>query len=161
MDEICGLCGKQRRPDDLVCPHCFSEYTREATANLRSGQTSTILDWVQKRAETILPKLRVEFSQKKTALEDLQKQVDEETQDRTSRLLEGQHLPQEQYRTLRKGVRDDLWTKRGGNKVYAQWKQVEKDLEPRIRAIEALLQRVSVERHTSQMIDSVLDLKGD
>ena len=124
----CPVCGKRRRRNaqDLVCPFCFKQYAEEAGNALAEGRVISLTEWVLPRAEKLLKELKEQFQEKTKAFEDLQEQVNNEAFQIIKGTTNGKYIEKRVFSIGLRKTKKELWEKYGGNKLFAQMKNLER-----------------------------------
>lgn len=164
MGNIC-FCGKEKREERLTCPRCFETYRKETKG--RKG----LLQWVKEQALKKLEdlgateqrpqtNLELDLIVKKGEVRDLENEVKEKTFLNLREQLAGAgQVTKEEHDALREDIRADLWKEKGGNKLYAQMKEIEREIEQRVLPLRNLLQEIGKaekeQSSVSRLIDSV------
>jgi len=171
MGDIC-FCGKSKSEERLTCPRCFMLYSEET-----KRQPVTLIEWVKKKALAKLREFGVSEEEPKTTLErDLEARRQELRRlkaalpQETSLVLEerlagaGRLRPDETERK-RKDIHDELWQKKGGNRIYAQLKTLQREIREKVVPVREVLREIAkTEReHASvdQLIESVLHTREE
>jgi DNA repair exonuclease SbcCD ATPase subunit len=161
VGNIC-FCGKEKREDRLACPRCFELYRKETKGKI------SLLEWVKKQvlakleelgASTERPKTDPEINLmvKKDELWDLEKQVEEETSTRLREQLAGAgRLRQEELDALREDIRKGLWQERGGNRLYAEFKNLQEEIKTKVAPLRAILAEVEKTQKEHSSVDRLI-----
>ena len=161
MGNIC-FCGKEKREDRLACPRCFEFYRKDTR-----GRTS-FLGWVKTEAQQRLKRLGAseedprtylerELQTKKEELGNLEGAVAEETSARVKeRLAEAGQLRQEELKALRNDIKDDLWRTKGGNRLYAERKTLESEIETNVAPIRNILEQIEKKEKEQSLVSQVV-----
>lgn len=141
-EAVCGLCGRERRPESLTCPRCFEDYRKQA---LKKGGNTNLLDWATQRAQARMPEVNAQRSSLKdlkAKLHTLDQEVGDETTLRLREMLGGERVSQNKWREMWAELRRQVWQEKGGNALYAQTRQLEADVAP-LSAVDDLLAEIA------------------
>lgn len=168
MQSIC-FCSKEKRETRLTCPRCFEVYRKETKGKIG------LVEWVKRQvlarleelgASTERPAtyLEIDLKIKRDELRDLEKQVGEETSANLRDQLAGAgRLRQEEVDDLREDIRKGNWRERGGNRLYAEWKNLQEEIKTKITPLRDILAEVEKiqkdQSAASRLIDSVFPPK--
>ena len=162
MNNIC-FCGKEKRENRLTCPRCFELY-REDT----KGKVG-LLQWVKKQAlnrikelgasaEIPETNLEIDLKRKRDELRNLEEQVREETFLTLRKQLTGAgQLRQEEVDALTEDIRKGVWEEKGGNRLYAEFKNLGREIEQRVTPLRILLQEIEKLEKEQLSVDKLID----
>lgn len=157
------FCGKEKRENRLTCPRCFELY-REDT----KGKVG-LLQWVKKQAINRLKELgasaeipetnlEIDLKRKRDELRKLEEQVREETFLTLQKQLTGAgQLRQEEVDALNEDIRKGVWEEKGGNRLYAEFKNLGREIEQRITPLRILLQEIEKLEKEQLSADKLID----
>jgi len=163
MGNIC-FCGKPKSEERLICPRCFVLYEEET-----KRQPVTLIEWVGKKALAKLKELGASEGEPKTTLErELEAKKEEfrrlkaELPQEVSLVLEerlagaGRLRPDEVERK-RQDIYDELWQKRGGNRIYARLKTVQREIKEQVAPIREVLQEITKTKKDQASVDRLIE----
>lgn len=154
---VCGICGKERRQDSLVCPGCFTEYRQQA---FEAGGVSNLLDWAQRKAGAMLSDLQTKrggLATLQEKLDVLDKEVGEKTTVQLKNMLSGERISQDEWREMWNKLRNQVWREKRGNALYAQFKQLEAEIAC-LDSVDAFLAEITNRRKAQQKEEGVDNL---
>lgn len=128
VEAICGICGKNRRPESLTCPRCFEDYRGQA---FTQGGITSLLDWAEEKVQGRIPNLQAKQGSLKdlrARLRTLSEEVGDETKHRLQIMLGGEQASKDQWSDMWNRLHQQIWTERKGNTLYAQIKQLEAEV---------------------------------
>jgi len=161
MSNFC-FCGKEKREDRLTCPRCFELYRQETKGKVG------LLQWVKKQALNRLEELgasperpetglEIDLKIKKYGVQELEKQVGEETYLCLQNQLAGAgRLRQEEVDALLEDIRKGLWKEKGGNRLYAELKSLEREIEQKVTPLRILLQKIEKMEKDHLSVDKLI-----
>lgn len=159
---IC-FCGKEKRENRLTCPRCFELY-REDT----KGKVG-LLQWVKNQALNRLKELgasaeipetnlEIDLKRKRDELRNLEEQVREETFLTLQKQLTGAgQLRKEEVDALSEDIRKGVWEEKGGNRLYAEFKNLGREIEQRVIPLRILLQEIEKLEKEQLSADKLID----
>jgi len=161
--DIC-YCGKQKNEERLACPRCFELYREDLK---RRGDKPSLIAWVKEKALKKLTDLGALETDSQTTLErELMEQKDElknlrnELSEKVSLALEQQlagagQLRQDEVEALKEDIRKELWNKMGGNRLFAERKNLERDIKEKVVPIREALREVERIAKENSSIDQL------
>ncbi len=171
MGDIC-FCGKSKSEERLICPRCFVLYSEET-----KRQPVSLIEWVKTKALAKLKELGISEEEPKTTLErELEAKRKEFQRFKATlpqeislvleeRLAGAGRLRPDEVEQKRQDIHDELWQKKGGNRIYAQLKTLQKEVRGKVVPVREVLREIAkTEReHASvdQLIESVLHPKEE
>jgi len=151
VSEIC-YCGKSKNKDRLTCPRCFELYREDLK---RRGDKPSLIAWVKEKAlkkltdlgasevMNSLTTLERELREKKDELKNLRNELSEKVSLALEQQLAGAgQLRQDEVEALKEDVRKELWNKMGGNRLFAERKNLERDIKEKVVPIRETLKEV-------------------
>jgi len=171
MGDIC-FCGKSKSEERLICPRCFVLYSEET-----KRQPVSLIEWVKTKALAKLKELGISEEEPKTTLErELEAKRKEFQRFKATlpqeislvleeRLAGAGRLRPDEVEQKRQDIHDELWQKKGGNRIYAQLKTLQKEVRGKVVPVREVLREIAKTKreHASvdQLIESVLHPKEE
>jgi len=155
---ICALCGKERRTDHLICPRCYHQYKKEGPRLLALGKPWQLVDWAEEGVEKKLAEfqpLENSFKEKEEEFRALQEEVRQEAKQILAERLAGQRVSREFYNEARREIERDLWKKKGGDNLFAEFKTLEGELEEKTSALNETLRMIEEIREKRETVEAV------
>ena len=164
MGDIC-FCGKSKSEGRLICPRCFFVYSEET-----KRQPVSLMEWVKKKALAKLEELGVSEEEPKTALErELEARRQEFRRLKATlpqeislileeRLAGAGRLRPDEVEQKRQDIRDELWVKKGGNRIYAQLKNLQKEVKEKVAPVQEVLREIAKTERDHASVDQFLKL---
>ena len=164
MGDIC-FCGKSKSEERLICPRCFLLYSEET-----KRQPVTLMEWVKKKALAKLKELGISEEEPKTTLErELEARRQELRRLKATlpqeislvleeRLAGAGQLRPDEVEQKRQDIRDELWVKKGGNRIYAQLKTLQKEVREKVAPVREVLREISKTEREHASVDQLLEL---
>jgi len=164
VGDIC-FCGKSKSEERLTCPRCFLLYSEET-----KRQPVTLIEWVKKKALAKLRELGVSKEEPKTTLErELEARRQELRRLKASlpqeislvlgeRLAGAGRLRPDELERKRKDIREELWAKKGGNRIYAQLKTLQKEVREKVAPVREVLREIAKIEREHASVDQLLEL---
>ncbi len=162
MNNIC-FCGKEKRESRLTCPRCFELYRDDTKGKVGllqwvKGQALNRLKELGASAEIPETNLEIDLKRKRDELRDLEEQVREETFLTLQKQLTGAgQLRQEEVDALKEDIRKGIWEEKGGNRLYAEFKNLGREIEQRITPLRILLQEIEKLEKEQLSADKLID----
>jgi len=162
MGDIC-FCGKSKSEERLICPRCFVLYSEET-----KRQPVSLMEWVKKKALAKLKELGVSEEEPKTALErELEAKRKEFQRFKATlpqeislvleeRLAGAGRLRPDEIEQKRQDIRDELWVKNGGNRIYAQLKTLQKEVRKKVIPVQEVLREIAKTERKNSSVDQLL-----
>lgn len=163
MGDIC-FCGKSKSEERLTCPRCFMLYSEET-----KRQPVTLIEWVKKKALAKLRELGVSEEEPKTTLErELEARKQELRRLKASlpqeislvleeRLAGAGRLRPDEVERKRKDIREELWVKNGGNRIYAQLKTLQREVREKVVPVREVLREIAKTESEHASVDQLLE----
>jgi|GEM_PF-1772900 len=149
----CPACGeKRRRNDHLVCSSCYQAYRAETAQALvkGKGEVVSLSDWVLVRASALLERRKGELEGERAKFLHLQKEVHDEAFQRIQKSLGMRRVNREIFCHALQKIKEEVWSERGGHRLFAEMKDREKSVESLISVIEEIRRRRSSSSSSQQ-----------
>jgi len=129
----CPLCdGRKSKRIHTVCNQCNRTYIDAAGKELlNTGEQLAFEDWAREKANSRISPLKEQLKDFKTRLHTLKGVVATEAAETLMQRLEGKKftLDASVLESAEQQARDKLWIEKGGNKLFAQMKTLERKIE--------------------------------
>ncbi len=164
MGNIC-YCGKPKKEDRPACPRCFELYREERK---RKKEKPSLIAWVKMKALERLEELGAsqedprtilerDLEEKRKELQALEAVLPEEVSLTLREQLAGAgRLRQDEMEALREDIRAELWKQKGGNRLYAQVKDLQREVKEKIIPIRETLQEIEKTEREHSSVDQLL-----
>jgi hypothetical protein len=162
MGNFC-FCGKEKREDRLTCPRCFELYRTDTKGKI------DLAKWVEKRCLERLEDLGSSDEDPRTTLErdvllkkeelrSLEEALSEEVNLLLNRRIAGAgRLRKKEVDALREDIRKELWQNKGGNRIYAELKDLQKEVKIKVHPIRETLQQIEKTEKELSSVDRLVD----
>lgn len=162
MGDIC-FCGKSKSEERLICPRCFVLYSEET-----KRQPVSLIEWVKTKALAKLKELGISEEEPKTTLErELEAKRKEFQRFKATlpqeislvleeRLAGAGRLRPDEIEQKRQDIHDELWAKKGGNRIYAQLKTLQKEVRGKVAPVREVLREIAKTEREHASVDQLL-----
>lgn len=143
---LCPICGVKRKqkPGHLVCYPCKEQFVQEETEKFEKGEeVIDIKEWVLEKARKVLESLREQFPSKSAEYDALQSSVKSEAYEAVVKMANGKSIPQGVFTNAMRNRSKELFQKKGGNKLHAEFKTMEQQIKLLEELIPSLENRIA------------------
>jgi len=165
MGNIC-ICGKEKREDRLICPRCLELYRTEA-----KRQKITMMEWAKTKALKTLAELGIseedpqiqttlerKLKAKRKELQAIEESLSGEVRETLKKRLFGAgRLRKDEMEVLRKDIREELWKAKGGPKLYAELKELEREVQQRVFPLREVLREIEKTEKNQVLLDRLFE----
>lgn len=154
MAGLCGLCGNEKRGDGLLCGVDYGRYREEAIQLLIGGRAVGLLPWVEEQIQAQLRELKTKEDQVLEGngkINALSTQVNAEVETFLNQTLQDQQMDPEIVKEARTTLRKRRWEEQGGNRLFAQTRQLEKQVASEKLRLSTFLSEVEKQRQSARV----------